>query len=96
MLAIGLLMERKRSAVWFEYARLTFLAANVGFLFWAAPFGGWIIAAGVVVFATMAVWVSRMRNYFGYLPPEDMVDLTGDRKLAVPAAALPKEKEPAL
>ncbi|MEM7658120.1 MAG: sterol desaturase family protein, partial [Bacteroidota bacterium] len=72
--SFGLLMERKRSAMLVELGRLFFLAINAGVIFWNAAYGSWIIGACVLGLSFFALWMVRMRDYFGYLPPEDMFE----------------------
>ena len=87
--SFGLLMEQKRWALKFEYFRLAFLAINIPFLFWSAPFSFLIIGIALLATVIFAVWAIRMRNYF-IAPSEEANDrVRSSRSNAKPIKEVP-------
>ena len=62
--AHGVILERKRWALWADYIRLALWAVCIPILFWSTPFAILSIVGAYVLLAIFAFWLIRMRNFF--------------------------------
>lgn len=62
--AHGVILERKRWALWADYIRLALWAVCIPVLFWGTPFAALSIGGAYLLLAIFAFWLIRMRNFF--------------------------------
>lgn len=62
--AHGVILERKKWALWADYIRLALWAVCIPILLWGTPYAIISISAAYVLLAIFAVWLLRMRNFF--------------------------------
>ncbi|MEZ4774675.1 MAG: sterol desaturase family protein [Bacteroidia bacterium] len=65
VLSFGLLMERKKAALYVEIFRLLFVMVNIPFLFLGMNYAWLPTAIFTLVLVFFGFWMLRMRDYFG-------------------------------